>query len=239
MQGIVVRNIVRADATVIAGLGELGVATVHEALGRRGLMQSHMRPVFSGARAAGSAVTALCHAGDNWMVHVAVEQIRRGDVLVVAVASPSADGMIGELIATALAERGAAGIVIDAGARDTRELAAMQFPVWSRAVSAQGTVKETLGAVNVPVVCAGAQVIPGDVIVADDDGVVVVPVKEADAVLAAGRAKRDKEERTRARLKAGEISLDIYAMRDRLAEKGLRYVDGPIDWSVPGDAPKK
>jgi len=227
MRGIVVRNIPRAEEAVVAGLSDLGVATVHEAMGKRGLMQTYMRPVFAGAHAAGSAVTALVTPGDNWMIHVAVEQIQEGDVLVVAASAPTTDGMVGELIGTALSMRGCAGVVIDAGARDVRELTALMFPVWSRAISAQGTVKETVGAVNVPVVCAGAKVNPGDIVVADDDGIVVVPLKEADAVLAAGRDKHEAEKRTRARLKEGELSLDIYGMREKLEAKGLRYVDSP------------
>jgi 4-hydroxy-4-methyl-2-oxoglutarate aldolase len=227
--GIAVRNIRRAEAGAIAALERLGVATVHEAQGRTGLMAPVLRPLWRGARIAGSAVTALCHPGDNWMIHVAVEMLRAGDVLVAACASESTDGAFGELLATALAARGAKGVVLDMGCRDAAEIAAMRFAVWSRAVSAKGTVKATLGAVNVPVVCAGVYVRPGDVVVADDDGVVIVPRAAAAKVAAAGAEREAKEAAVRERLKKGELSLDLYGMRAALAEKGLKYVDGPLD----------
>ena len=222
---IVVRNPVRTDPAVAAAFARFGVATVHEAQGRTGLLDPRLRPIHPGSRIAGTAVTVSVPPGDNWMIHVAVEQCRRGDVLVVAPSSHSEAGYVGELIATALRAHGALGVVIDAGARDVAELARMRFPVWSACVSAYGTVKETLGDVNVPVVCAGQLVNPGDVVVADDDGVVVVPRAAAAGVLAASRQREEKEARSRERYEDGELSLDVSAMRERLAAKGLVYVD--------------
>jgi 4-hydroxy-4-methyl-2-oxoglutarate aldolase len=232
MRPIAVRNIQRADADDIAILGRLGVATVHEAQGRVGLMNPVIRPIYPGAHVAGSAVTVWAHPGDNWMIHVAVEMLRDGDVLVVGVSSGNTDGMFGELLATSVRARGGRGLVIDAGCRDIRSLKDMDFPVWSRAVSAQGTVKATLGAVNVPIVCAGQTVNAGDVVVADDDGVVIVRHEQVSTVVAAGRKREAREDETRARLRSGELGLDIYGMREKLAEAGLVYVDDPKD--VPG-----
>jgi 4-hydroxy-4-methyl-2-oxoglutarate aldolase len=223
--GVVKRNIARADRAIVERLSRFSVATVHEAMGRAGLLRPYMRPIYAGAQLCGTAVTVLLQPGDNWMLHVAAEQLQEGDVVIAACTTDNDDGFFGDLLATSFRARGGKGLVIDGGVRDVRDITAMQFPVFSRAVSARGTVKATLGSVNVPIVCAGVVVHPGDIVIGDDDGVVVVPTAVAHDAAEAAQKRTDNETEKRARLAAGELGLDMYNMREPLAKAGLRYID--------------
>lgn len=232
MIGTAIKKIERADAETIKGLMQAGVATVHEAQGRTGAMVPEMRAIVEGAVMGGSAITALCAPGDNWMLHVAIELMQPGDVLIVATTSESRDGFFGDILAEYVRLRGGAGVILDTGVRDVRVLRDEGFPVWARAISAQGTVKETIGAVNVPIICGGQRIVPGDVVCGDDDGVVVVPRTSAAKVLASAQARLEKEDRMRAELAKGAKTLDLLGLREKAVEKGLRYVDGPVDFSA-------